>query len=51
MASGAKSSNTIEIYSYIARDKNSGVVKGEIKALEERVVQDQLKKMAIDSEE
>ena len=48
MASGAKSSKTVEIFSYIARDKNSGVVKGEIKALEERVVQDQLKKMGLD---
>ena len=42
MASEAKTStNTIEIFSYIARDGNSGVVKGEIKALEERNVQDQ----------
>ena len=35
MASGTKTSNTVEIYSYIARDQKSGVVKGEIKALEE----------------
>ena len=48
MASGAKTSNTIEIFSYIARDQKSGVVKGEIKALEERVVQEQLKKMGLD---
>ena len=48
MASGAKTSNTVEIFSYIARDQNSGVVKGEIKALEERVVQDIHKKMDLD---
>ena len=48
MASGAKTSNTVEIFSYIARDQKSGVVKGEIKALEERVVQEQLKKMGLD---
>ena len=48
MASGAKTSNTVEIFSYIARDQKSGVVKGEIKALGERVVQDQLKKMGLD---
>ena len=48
MASGVKSSNTVEIFSYIARDKNSGDVKGEIKAHEERIVQDQLKKMGLD---
>ena len=49
MASEAKTStNTVEIFSYIARDEKSGIVKGEIKALEERVVQDQLKKMGLD---
>ena len=49
MASEAKTSaNTVEIFSYIARDGKSGVVKGEIKALEERNVQDQLKKMGLD---
>ena len=48
MASGAKTSNTVEIFSYIARDKQSTVVKGEIKAIEERVVQEQLKKMGLD---
>jgi len=48
MASGTKTSNTVEIFSYIARDQKSGVVKGEIKALEERVVQEQLKKMGLD---
>ena len=48
MASGAKTSNTVETFSYIARDQKSGVVKGEIKALEERVVQEQLKKMGLD---
>ncbi len=48
MASGAKTSNTVEIFSYIARDKQSVVIKGEIKAIEERVVQEQLKKMGLD---
>ena len=48
MASGAKTSNTVEIFSYIARDKQSNVIKGEIKAIEERVVQEQLKKMGLD---
>ena len=48
MASGAKTSNTVEIFSYIARDQKSGVVKGEIKALEEKVVQEQLKKLGLD---
>ena len=48
MASGAKTSNTVEIFSYIARDKQSTVIKGEIKAMEERVVQEQLKKMGLD---
>ena len=48
MASGAKTSNTVEIFSYIARDKKSAVIKGEMKAIEERVVQDQLKKMGLD---
>lgn len=48
MASEAKTSNTVEIFSYIARDKQSTVVKGEIKAIEERVVQEQLKKMGLD---
>ena len=48
MASGAKTSNTVEIFSYIARDKQSAVIKGEIKAIEERVVQEQLKKMGLD---
>ena len=38
MASGAKTSNSVEIFSYIARDKQSAVIKGEIKAIEERVV-------------
>ena len=38
MASEAKSSNTVEIFSYIARDQKSSVVKGEIKAIEERIV-------------
>ena len=48
MASGAKTSNSVEIFSYIARDKKSAVIKGEIKAIEERVVQEQLKKMGLD---
>ena len=48
MASEAKTSNTVEIFSYIARDKKSAVIKGEIKAIEERVVQEQLKKMGLD---
>ena len=48
MASGVKTSNTVEIFSYIARDQQSAVVKGEIKAIEEKVVQDQLKKMGLD---
>ena len=48
MASEAKSSNTIEIFSYIARDQKSSVVKGEIKAIEERIVLEQLKKMGLD---
>ena len=48
MASGAKTSNTVEIFSYIARDKQSSVIKGEIKAIEEGVVQEQLKKMGLD---
>ena len=48
MASEAKSSNTVEIFSYIARDQKSSVVKGEIKAIEERIVLEQLKKMGLD---
>ena len=49
MASEAKTStNTVEIFSYIARDGKSEIVKGEIKALEEKNVQDQLKKMGLD---
>ena len=48
MASEVKSSNTVEIFSYIARDQKSSVVKGEIKAVEERVVLEQLKKMGLD---
>ena len=40
--------NLEEIFSYIARDKNSSVVKGEIKAIQERMVLDQLKKMGLD---
>ena len=48
MASEAKSSNTVEIFSYIARDQKSSVVKGEIKAVEERIVSEQLKKMGLD---
>ncbi len=49
MASEAKTStNTVEIFSYIARGGNSEIVKGEIKALEEKNVQDQLKKMGLD---
>ena len=43
MASEVKSSNTVEIFSYIARDQKSSVVKGEIKAIEERIVLEQLK--------
>ena len=43
MASEVKSSNTVEIFSYIARDQKSSVVKGEIKAVEERIVLEQLK--------
>ena len=45
MASEAKNSNKVEIFSYIARDKKSSVVKGEIKAVQEGMVLDQLKKM------
>ena len=48
MASEAKNSNKVEIFSYIARDKKSSVVKGEIKAVQERMVVDQLKKMGLD---
>ena len=48
MASEAKSSNKVEVFSYIARDKKASVIKGEIKAVEERVVLDQLKKMGLD---
>ena len=48
MASEVKSSNTVEIFSYIARDQKSSVVKGEIKAIEERIVLEQLKKMGLD---
>ena len=48
MASEAKTSNTVELFSYIARDQKASVVKGEIKATEERVVLDQLKKMKLD---
>ena len=48
MASEAKTSNTVEIFSYIARDKKSAVIKGEMKAIEQRVVQEQLKKMGLD---
>ena len=48
MASEAKSSNKVEIFSYIARDQKSSVVKGEIKAVQERMVLDQLKKMGLD---
>ena len=48
MASEAKNSNTVEIFSYIARDQKSSVVKGEIKAIEEKIVLEQLKKMGLD---
>ena len=48
MASEVKSNNTVEIFSYIARDQKSSVVKGEIKAIEERIVLEQLKKMGLD---
>ena len=48
MGSEVKSSNTVEIFSYIARDQKSSVVKGEIKAVEERIVLEQLKKMGLD---
>ena len=48
MASEANNSNTVEIFSYIARDQTSSVVKGEIKAVEERIVSEQLKKMGLD---
>ena len=48
MASEVKSSNTVEIFSYIARDQKSSVVKGEIKAIEEKIVLEQLKKMVLD---
>ena len=48
MASEVKNSNTVEIFSYIARDQKSSVVKGEIKAIEERIVLEQLKKMGLD---
>ena len=48
MASAAKSKNAVEIFSYIARDQKSSVVKGEIKAIEERIVLEQLKKMGLD---
>ena len=48
MALEAKSSNTVEIFSYIARDQKSSIVKGEIKAIEERIVLEQLKKMGLD---
>ena len=44
----SKESNTVEIFSYIARDQKSSVVKGEIKAIEERIVLEQLKKMGLD---
>ena len=44
MASAVKSKNAVEIFSYIARDQKSSVVKGEIKAIEERIVLEQLKK-------
>ena len=47
MASEVKSSNTVEIFSYIARDQKSSVVKGEIKAIEEKIVLAQLKKMGL----
>ena len=40
MALEAKNSNKVEIFSYIARDKKSSVVKGEIKAVQERMVLD-----------
>ena len=48
MASAAKSKNAVEIFSYIARDQKASVVKGEIKAIEERIVLEQLKKMGLD---
>ena len=48
MASATKTSKTVEIFSYIARDNNSSVVKGEIKAIEERIVLEQLKKRGLD---
>ena len=48
MASVAKSKNAVEIFSYIARDQKASVVKGEIKAIEERIVLEQLKKMGLD---
>ncbi len=44
MVSAAKSKNAVEIFSYIARDQKSSVVKGEIKAIEERIVLEQLQK-------
>ena len=48
MVSAAKSKNAVEIFSYIARDQKASVVKGEIKAIEERIVLEQLKKMGLD---
>ena len=48
MASAVKSKNTVEIFSYIARDQKASVVKGEIKAIEERIVVEHLKKMGLD---
>ena len=48
MASEAKTSNPVELFSYIARDQKASVVKGEIKATEEKVVLEQLKKMKLD---
>ena len=48
MASGIKTSDTVEVFSYIARDKDSGVVRGEIKALGETTVLNQLNKMGLD---
>ena len=48
MASAAKIKNAVEIFSYIARDQSASVVKGEIKAIEERIVLEQLKKMGLD---
>ena len=48
MASEIKTSDTVEVFSYIARDKNSGVVRGEIKAMGETIVLNQLNKMGLD---